>query len=137
MSSTTQLYAYIALTAYLAPCAWQDWRTRKVSNWLTVPAFVIAWPLALWFGNLEWTVAVFLGCYVAWQFKGMGAADGKLATLMAAVAPGTVLISTMLLFVVFLMHKTGNEGEVKLPATVIFAISIILVVANMLLCHAL
>lgn len=72
MSSTTQLYAYIALTAYLAPCAWQDWRTRKVSNWLTVPAFVAAWPLALWFSNLEWTVAVFLGCYIAWQFKGMG-----------------------------------------------------------------
>lgn len=118
MSSTTQLYASLILTAYLAPCAWQDWRTRKVSNWLTVPAFVAAWPLALWFGNLEWTVAVFLGCYVAWQFKGMGAADGKLATLMAAISPVTVLTSLFVLAISFSCQWFAHKRKQALPAAV-------------------
>ncbi len=118
MSSTTQLYACLILTAYLAPCAWQDWRTRKVSNWLTVPAFVVAWPLALWFGNLEWAVAVFLGCYVAWQFKGMGAADGKLATLMAAIHPILLINSVGLLVFGFLIVRILAKSARSLPASV-------------------
>jgi Flp pilus assembly protein protease CpaA len=32
---------------WLLPCALQDFRTRRVSNRLTVPLFVLAWPAAL------------------------------------------------------------------------------------------
>ena len=128
MSSTTQLYACIALTAYLAPCAWQDWRTRKVSNWLTVPAFVAAWPLAIWLGNLEWTVAVFLGCYVAWQFKGMGAADGKLATLMAAINPYTLGISITLLAIGFIQLKMIKPKAKALPAALFYFVGALILI---------
>lgn len=77
----------LLLVLYLLPCAVQDVRTRQVSNWLTIPAFVAAWPLALWLGTLPFTLAVFVGCYVAWRTGGMGPADGKLAVLVAAVTP--------------------------------------------------
>ena len=126
MTHTHQLYACLALTVYLAPCAWQDWRTRKVSNWLTVPAFIVAWPLAIWCGNLEWTVAVFVGCYVAWQFKGMGAADGKLATLMAAVTPGAIVISTMLMCVAFVVRAFYLKERSSLPAGLYFFFAIVI-----------
>jgi Flp pilus assembly protein protease CpaA len=36
-----------ALALWLLPCALQDYRTRHVSNWLTVPLFVLAWRIAL------------------------------------------------------------------------------------------
>ena len=37
---------------WLLPCAIQDRRTRHVSNWLTVPLFIVAWPVALLTGHL-------------------------------------------------------------------------------------
>ena len=52
------------LALFLLPCALQDHRSRRVSNWLTLPAFFAAWPLALWLGGEErlfFTFAVFAG----------------------------------------------------------------------------
>ena len=53
------------LALWLLPCALQDYRTRRVSNWLTVPLFFLAWPVALLTGNLPLTFAVFVGTFVA------------------------------------------------------------------------
>jgi Flp pilus assembly protein protease CpaA len=60
-------------------CAFQDHRTRRVSNWLTVPLFIVAWPVAILTGHLTLTFAIFLGVYVATKLEPRaGAADGKL-----------------------------------------------------------
>jgi Flp pilus assembly protein protease CpaA len=55
----------VALALWQLPCALQDYWTRRVSNWLTVPLFVLAWPVALLSGKLPLTFAVFVGVVVA------------------------------------------------------------------------
>lgn len=73
---------------WLLPCALQDYRTRRVSNWLTVPFFLLAWPFAFLRGHLALTFAVFVGVYVASQLEpGFGGADAKLMVGLAALAP--------------------------------------------------
>ena len=108
----------LLLALYLLPCAWQDWRTRHVSNWLTIPAFVAAWPLALWAGNFPLALAVFAGCYIAWNMKGMGAADAKLAVLVAAVAPLAIAVAGVLLAVGFVVGRVWRRAPQRLPAAV-------------------
>lgn len=88
-----QLWSLI-LVFWLLPCAWQDYRTRRVSNWLTVPLFLLAWPLSLLLDTSLFTFAVFLGFYAAFHLTqdGMGGADGKVATGLAAIAPLGLLL---------------------------------------------
>ena len=110
----------LILLIFLIPCAIQDWRAHRVSNWLTIPAFGLAWGAAFWFENLPLTTAVFVGCYIAWQMGWMGAADGKLATLMAAVAPPSFFISGILLGLTFLVLRLRGQPDEHLPAAVWF-----------------
>jgi Flp pilus assembly protein protease CpaA len=105
-----QTHLALLLTLYLLPCTVQDLRTRHVSNWLTIPAFVAAWPLALWLGTLPFTLAVFAGCYVAWRAGGMGPADGKLAVLVAAVSSDALMLSGFLVALVFVAVRTRDAA---------------------------
>ena len=71
----------------LGVAAWQDIRTRHVSNWITIPLFALAWPLAWWLHGWEGLAEVavtFFATYAAMPL-GFGAADGKLAVFLAAV----------------------------------------------------
>lgn len=114
------LLATVALTLFLLPCAIQDWRSHQISNWLTLPAFFVAWVVAFIFDNLPITMAVFLGCYVAWSIGAMGAADGKLAVLVVAVTPVALFISSLLLgFTFLLLHLLGVKNT-RLPAALWF-----------------
>ena len=116
------------LALYLLPCAIQDYRSRRVSNWLTLPAFFAAWPLALWLGGEErlfFTFAVFAGCWLAWGMKSMGAADGKLATIIAAVNPLALGICVVLLVVWFLCLRLYTRESGSLPAAVAFYVGAI------------
>lgn len=124
---TSNLIASLLLTLYLLPCAWQDWHNHRVSNWLTVPAFIVAWPLAIWFGNLEWTMAVYLGCYIAWQRKDMGAADGKLATMTAAICPEVLLIFAGIAIGLFVILRTTHSPTFSIPAiTLLFTGAVVI-----------
>lgn len=68
-----------------------------MSNWLTVPLFLLAWPVAILTDHLALTFAVSVGVYVATQLEPRtGAADGKLMVGMTALAllalgPGALL----------------------------------------------
>jgi len=111
------------LALYLLPCAIQDFRSRRVSNWLTLPAFFAAWPLALWLGGEErlfFTFAVFAGCWLAWGMKSMGAADGKLATIIAAVSPAALGVGVLLLVMGFVGLRLRRGEATSLPAVVGF-----------------
>jgi Flp pilus assembly protein protease CpaA len=106
----------LLMTLWLLPCAIQDWRTRRVSNWLTVPLFMVAWPVALLLGNLTLTTAAFLGTYVAWKAKtGMGAADGKIAVGLAAFAPSALAIGFVLEGGVFLARRWREKPGSSIP----------------------
>lgn len=116
-------FLLLCLVLFLLPCALQDHRARRVSNWLTLPAFFVAWPLALWLGGEErllFTFAVFAGCWLAWGMKTMGAADGKLATLITATSPVALGLGVLLLVAGFVGLRLWKGGSASLPAAVEF-----------------
>jgi Flp pilus assembly protein protease CpaA len=111
------------LVLWLLPCALQDYRQRRVANALTIPAFFAAWPLALWLGGTErvmFTLAVFAGCWLAWGMGSMGAADGKIATMLAAASPAALGLSVLFLVVGFVAMRLRRGESVSLPAAVAF-----------------
>jgi Flp pilus assembly protein protease CpaA len=104
------------LTLWLLPCAIQDRRTRHVSNWLTVPLFIVAWPVALLTGHLALTFAVFVGVYVATKLEPRaGAADGKLMVGIAAFAPLALGVGVLLEGVVFAALRLCGRRDVAIP----------------------
>jgi len=126
------LLLHLLILAWLLLCALQDWRTRRVSNWLTLPAFVLAWPAALWQGGEErllFTFALFVGCWFAWQMGGMGAADGKIATALAALLPQAVLWSGGVLLLCFVYLRLRRRPQ-SVPAVVALFLGALLSIAG-------
>jgi hypothetical protein len=109
-------YLSTLLILLLLPCAIQDWRDHQVSNWLTIPAFIGGWVVALYLGRLPFVLVIFAGCYLAWAAHGMGAADGKVAVLVAAVAPVGIMLGGLLLGVTFLLLRLTGERGTHLPS---------------------
>ena len=106
---------------WLLPCAIQDLRTRHVSNWLTVPLFLLAWPVALLTGHLALTFAVCAGVFVAWRWhEGLGPADGKIAVGLAGMAPLALLASVIFLALAFLCARLRERQPARLPGAVGF-----------------
>jgi Flp pilus assembly protein protease CpaA len=107
----------ILLALWLLPCAIQDYRTRRVSNWLTVPLFLAAWPIAALTGNLALTLATFAGVYAAFRFSGggFGAADGKVAVALAAILPVALLAGTLVQALAFGVLRLRGQSNVQLP----------------------
>lgn len=113
----------VLLTAWLLPCAIQDWRTRHVSNWLTVPLFIVAWPIAALTGTLPLTIAVFIGVYVAWASgAGMGPADGKLAVGAGALSPLTLAFFVVVIGCILLVPRRKVRRQATQPAVPSLAI---------------
>lgn len=110
------LLHHVLVMLWLLPCAIQDYRTRHVSNWLTVPLFVVAWPVALLTGNLPLTLAVFVGVVVAWRWGGgVGPADGKIAVGMAAVAPLALGLGALLELIAFAALRLRGRRDAVIP----------------------
>ncbi|HEY66626.1 MAG TPA: prepilin peptidase [Caldilineae bacterium] len=108
--SPLALSALVAI--WLLPCAIQDWRTRHLSNWLTIPFFLAAWPVALVTERLPMTLAVFAEVYVAWAVKaGLGPANGKIAVSLAAFAPQALLMGVALQALAFLAYGSRSGRE--------------------------
>ena len=127
------ILSQIALTLWLLPCAIYDHRSRSVPNWLTLPAL----PLALWWAaghsTLALTITVFVASYLAFQLGGMGGADGKIATVQAAISPAALLTTGILLLLTFLGLRLKRRPHRHLPAGLwFFAGSIVSVAAVVL-----
>lgn len=109
----------LLLTAvWLGLCAWQDGKTRHVSNLLTLPAFLLAWPVALWDGTIVLVFAVFAGTYTAHAMRQMGAADGKIATALTAFAPLGLAAGAGMSALAFLWLRIRGEGGKPIPGAV-------------------
>ncbi len=110
------LFRSVLMVVWLLPCAIQDRRTRHVSNWLTLPLFILAWPVALLTDQLTLTFAVFVGVYVATKLEPrVGAADGKLMVGLAACAPLALGIGVLLETVVFVVLRLRGRGDAAIP----------------------
>jgi Flp pilus assembly protein protease CpaA len=110
------LFRSTVLVLWLLPCAIQDRRTQHVSNWLTVPLFLLAWPVAILTGHLTLTFAVFVGVYVATKLEPRtGAADGKLMVGLAAFAPLALGIGVLLELAVFVALRLRGRRDTAIP----------------------
>ena len=106
----------VLMVLWLLPCAIQDRRTRHVSNWLTVPLFIVAWPVAILTGHFALTFAVFVGVYVATKLEPRtGTADGKLMVGLAAFAPLALGTGVLLEAAVFLVLRLRGRRLVSIP----------------------
>ena len=115
------LLRHVLVMLWLLPCAIQDRRTRHVSNWLTVPLFLVAWPVALLTGNLLLTLAVFAGAFLVWRWGGgLGPADGKIAVGLAGIAPPALLAGVIVQGLMFLSARLRDRQPVRLPGAVGF-----------------
>lgn len=109
----------VLMVLWLLPCAIQDRRTRHVSNWLTVPLFLLAWPVALLTGHFALTFAVFVGVYVATKLEPRaGAADGKLMVGLAAFAPLALGIGALLELGIFVVLRLCGRRDASIPGAV-------------------
>ena len=116
MSEPQLLNVCVGLTLWLLPCAIQDYRTRHVSNWLTVPPFLLAWPVAVLNSTLPLTLAVFVGVYVAWALGvGLGPADGKIAVVLAAVFPLALALGFVLAMLASLILRLLGRRDAAIP----------------------
>jgi len=116
------------LALWLLPCAIQDWRTRRVANWLTVPLFLLAWPCALALHTVPLTLATFAGCWFAFQFAagGMGGADGKIATGVAALTPAALIAGLVLCGLACGSLRLRGVRNPHLPGAVCFYLGVVL-----------
>lgn len=110
------LFRSAVMTLWLLPCAIQDYRTRHVSNWLTIPLFLIAWPVAILTDHFPLTFAVFVGVYVATKLEPrFGAADGKLMIGLAAFAPLALSLAVFFEGLVFVVLRLQRRHGVSIP----------------------
>jgi prepilin peptidase CpaA len=98
-SNQTTIWALALAFTILA--GWLDWRTRRIPNWLTVPAFFAGIVLHCWIAGWHGAAMAFEGAGLALVIllplvlmRGLGAGDWK---LMGAV--GAILGPWMFLFV--------------------------------------
>ena len=128
------LFRSAALTLWLLPCAIQDRRTRHVSNWLTVPLFILAWPVAILAGHFALTFAVFVGVFVASQVEPrFGGADAKLMVGLAALAPFGLGIAVVLEAVVFAVLRLRRRTAVAIPGALWLYLGALLNVATLVI----
>ena len=112
----TTLMPQLLLTAWLVPCAAFDLCCRRIPNWLTLPALAVALWWAWEAGTLILTLVTLAAGFLAFQAGGMGGADGKLATVQAAVSPVALLITAFLLVLTFLVLRLAGRRTTRLPA---------------------
>ena len=127
------LLRHVLMVLWLLPCAIQDRRTRQVSNWLTVPLFLLAWPVALLTGHFALTFAVFVGVYVATKLEPRaGAADGKLMVGLAAFAPLALGGGVLLELAVFVALRLRGERDTTIPGALWLYLGTLIVLIGLL-----
>lgn len=83
----------VAVGVWVGVLSWQDWRTRRLSNWLTLGGAVVALVFRLGYGGVTLLVDGFAAAVVAGGFlllpflvRGAGGGDVKMLFAAGAVA---------------------------------------------------
>jgi hypothetical protein len=110
------LFCGAVLVLWLLPGALQDRRMHRVPHWVTIPLFCLAWPAAAILGTLPLALATFLAFWaVSALHLGIGGADGKVAVVMAAVLPASLVLGLILCEMAFLLFRLRGRRGVHLP----------------------
>jgi len=117
------------VTLWLTVCAYHDWRTRTVPNALTVPPFVLAWPVAYVLHGISglWlTGFVFAVTYFMFRAGMMGPADGKALTTLVAVVPETLVPLILVHAAVALYLRWKRMPNARVPGMVLYLAGVLL-----------
>lgn len=122
---------HIILLAWLIVCAVQDERQREVSNWLTLPPFLLGLLFALGQGGDTLvltliTLVVFLAARTVWQAQ--GAADIKVLVSLAAFWPAALysaLLVTAVWSSVRIVQGKGKEAYAGVPPMAVGALIVL------------
>lgn len=122
---------HVILFAWLIVCAVQDKRQREVSNWLTMPPFLLGLLFALGQGGDTLvltliTLVVFLAARTVWQAQ--GAADIKVLVALAAFWPAALysaLMGTAAWSAVRIVQGKGKEAYAGIPPIAVSALIVL------------
>jgi Flp pilus assembly protein protease CpaA len=114
----------LVATLWTIPCAVQDWRYGEVSNWLTVPVFLLAVGLGAWQALHGYPLffAVLLVVLLAWRLGWVGAADGKIVASLSAISPVALACGLAVLGAWFNWERLKGRKDARLPGAVGFAL---------------
>lgn len=111
-----------SLVLWLTVCAVQDLLRRQVSNWLTLPPFVLAGLWAVWHGRETLLLFGLVTLVMVWSWrKGVGAADGKILAVMAVFMPAGFLLAVVLRLLVGAGVWLRHGRTARFPAVPVFA----------------
>lgn len=86
----TPLYMSIPVLVWLSVCAWFDWKSRRVSNWLTLPVMIVAILVRVtgYFAG-DWRFVWLLSILVllGWAANLVGGADAKASLAIIWIDP--------------------------------------------------
>ena len=123
MADLAPLALRVGLIWWLLLCARQDLRTRHIPNWLTLPPFLAALPLAFYLAGFERLLLCLLviACsYEIWRDGSLGAADAKMAGFLAAVEPAMLPLGLAALWVMYGVRRLRGlrQENPSLPGAV-------------------
>ena len=110
----------IVLVIWLLVCAWQDWRTGEVSNWLTVPAMFSAGIFAWSAGRDAFLLflVVLVGVVILFYLGGLGGADAKILVVLGGYWPLALVVAILVQGVwgvITLLRKGRTAGFRAVP----------------------
>ena len=121
------------LTAALIVSGVQDWRSREVSNWITIPLFIAGWVACIWrlttnfFGGAALIILMLILTALActgW----MGGADWKVLAGLFGLWPLAGFASLVLAGVWGLVEVARTrDRHVRIPAVTAFTLATVLI----------
>jgi Flp pilus assembly protein protease CpaA len=116
-----------SLVLWLFVCAVQDVLRLHVSNWLTLPPFVLAAIWAAWQGGETLVLFGLVTLVMFWSWlKGVGAADGKILAVLAVFMPAGFLLAVVLRLLVGVWLWMRHGRTARFPAVPVFAAGAVL-----------
>ena len=120
------------LSVWLIICAVEDWRQQEVSNWLTLPPFILALFHALEQGGealalTTITLIVFLTARAIWRAQ--GAADIKVLVVLASFWPLALyaaMAMTALWSLARILHRQGKVAYAGVPPMAVGAVFVLI-----------
>lgn len=115
IAPSTSWLLHGGLFVWLVICAMQDWHQHEVSNWLTIPPFVLALFHALAQGGetlalTAITLIVFLTARAVWQAQ--GAADIKVLVVLASFWQSALYAAFLMTVIWSLARILRRQGTV-------------------------
>lgn len=114
----------VLLLILLGASAYQDWRTREVSNWISLPVFLAGFVGILIRRDALLAVLFVLLVGLAMIKGGYGPADGKLMAGLTGLWPTAALASVLLMPIFDLLWR--KKSETPAPLTISIAAAALL-----------